>query len=49
MQIKKHFLKNKKEIEGICNPIVSKVYQQHGGSGASSGSDDEDLPNHDDL
>jgi len=42
-----------KEVEGICNPIISKVYQAGGGpSGGSSGGgsdDDDDLPNHDEL
>jgi len=45
-----------KEIEGICNPIVSKIYQQSGGApgggapgGDSYASGDDDLPNHDDL
>jgi heat shock protein 5 len=43
----------KKEIEGICNPIVSKVYQQSGGApggGApGGGGDEEDLGGHDEL
>jgi heat shock protein 5 len=40
-----------KELEGVCNPIVTKLYQEHGG-GASPGEeeeDDEDIPSHDDL
>jgi len=41
-----------KEVEGICNPIISKVYQAGGGpSGGAGGSEggDEDMPNHDEL
>jgi heat shock protein 5 len=39
-----------KEIEGICNPIVSKVYQAGGAPGGAEGaSADEDIPNHDEL
>ncbi|CAK9205902.1 unnamed protein product [Sphagnum troendelagicum] len=33
-----------KEVEAICNPIITKVYQKSGGSGAGEESeDDEDL------
>lgn len=42
-----------KEVEGICNPIISKVYQAGGGpsSGGAGGSseEDDDIPNHDEL
>jgi len=41
-----------KEVEGICQPIVAKVYQEkgQGGSGGSeSSTEDDDMPNHDDL
>jgi len=43
-----------KEIEGICNPIISKVYQASGQGGAGgnpedSTKEDEDMPNHDEL
>lgn len=34
-----------KDLQSICDPIVSKVYQQHGGQG-QEGYDDED---HEDL
>ena len=37
---KEDFEEKLKEVEAVCNPIVSKVYQQSGGP--SSGSDDED-------
>lgn len=33
-----------KELEGICNPIIAKMYQGAGGGGASMGDDDDDLP-----
>lgn len=43
------FQQQLKHLEGICNPIVSKVYQQ--ASGAPQGrNDDDDLDiNHDEL
>jgi len=46
-------LKDKlKEVEGICNPIVSKLYSAGGAGGGDAGSyasGDDDLPDHDDL
>ena len=33
-----------KELEGICNPIIAKMYQGAGGGGAPMGDDDDDLP-----
>jgi len=45
-----------KDLEAICNPIVSKVYKESGGSpggaggaGGDSTTPDDDLPNHEDL
>jgi heat shock protein 5 len=39
-----------KEIEAICNPIVSKVYQASGGAAGPEGATQEDdIPTHDDL
>jgi heat shock protein 5 len=44
-----------KELEGVCNPIVTKLYQEHGGGPGGPGGDeegegeDEDIPSHDDL
>jgi len=42
-----------KELEGVSNPIVSKIYQAGGGGGAESGGEDsgdsEDIPDHDEL
>lgn len=31
-----------KEVESVCNPIVTKVYQQSGGSSSEGDSDDDD-------
>jgi len=42
-----------KDIEAICNPIVSKLYGDKGGApGGAPGGDytqEDDLPDHDDL
>ena len=48
---KEEYEEKLKEIEGICNPIVSKVYQQGGGEGGDeeSGDDDADEEDHDEL
>merc|ERR1711966_491935 len=47
---KEEYEEKLKEIEGICNPIVSKVYQQGGGDGdEDSGDDDADEEDHDEL
>merc|ERR1711998_482338 len=48
---KEEYEEKLKEIEGIFNPIVSKVYQQGGGDGANEeGSDDADeMEDHDEL
>ncbi len=35
-----------KEVEDVCNPIISQVYQKSGGP---SGGGDEDLGDHDEL
>ena len=37
-----------KEVEDVCNPIVSAAYAKAGG-GAPGGDDDEDLESHDEL
>merc|ERR1712023_553400 len=45
----------KKELESITNPIMSKLYQQHGQGGGAGGDedgdfeDDDDIPDHDEL
>eukprot|EP00274_Cyanoptyche_gloeocystis_P007537 CAMPEP_0196656134 /NCGR_PEP_ID=MMETSP1086-20130531/13614_1 /TAXON_ID=77921 /ORGANISM="Cyanoptyche gloeocystis , Strain SAG4.97" /LENGTH=664 /DNA_ID=CAMNT_0041988759 /DNA_START=62 /DNA_END=2056 /DNA_ORIENTATION=- len=40
-----------KELEGVCNPIISKLYQQHGGGGGAPGGagGDEEMDSHDEL
>jgi len=51
---KDEYAEKQKELEAVCNPIVSKLYQASGGGagGAGAGGEgfgDEDLPDHDDL
>merc|ERR1712072_1448879 len=36
------FEEKQKELEGIANPIMSKIYQQGGGGGGDDDEDDED-------
>merc|ERR1712166_832793 len=43
-----------KELEGVCSPIVSKIYQESGGEGGGDdddefGGDDDDLGDDDEL
>ncbi|EPR61088.1 chaperonin protein BiP [Toxoplasma gondii TgCatPRC2] len=41
-----------KDVEAVCNPIISKVYGQSGGpgaGGAAGGADDDDYGGHDEL
>jgi len=45
---KEEYEEKLKEVEGICNPIVSKVYQGAGGEDGEEG-EDEDFDMHDDL
>ncbi|MCO5561080.1 hypothetical protein L7F22_014701 [Adiantum nelumboides] len=40
---KEDFDEKLKEVEAVCNPIVSKVYQQSGGGTSSDSEDDDDL------
>ncbi|KAH7287409.1 hypothetical protein KP509_32G054900 [Ceratopteris richardii] len=40
---KEDFEEKLKEVEAVCNPIVSKVYQQSGTGPSSSDEDDDDL------
>ena len=46
---KEEYEEKLKEIEGVCNPIVSKVYQQGGDDDADSYGDDDDDDDHDEL
>jgi len=38
-----------KEIEGVCNPIISKLYQQAGGGHGEDAPAEDDIDGHDDL
>ena len=38
-----------KEVEGVCSPIVSKVYQSGGGGGAEDAAEEEEEEEHDEL
>ncbi|CAM6090188.1 unnamed protein product [Calypogeia fissa] len=44
---KEDFDEKLKEVEAVCNPIITEVYQKSGG--ASPPSDDEDEEDHDEL
>ena len=51
---KDEFAEKLKEVEAICNPIVSKVYAAEGGGagaggGAGGAGGEEDLGDHDEL
>merc|ERR1711935_706568 len=46
---KEEYEEKLKEVEGVCNPIVSKVYQQGGDDDAGSYGDDDDDDDHDEL
>ena len=46
---KEEYEEKLKEVEGVCNPIVSKVYQQGGDDDADSYGDDDDDDDHDEL
>ena len=46
---KEEYEEKLKEIEGVCNPIVSKVYQQGGDDDADSYGDDDEDDDHDEL
>jgi len=38
-----------KEVEDVCNPIITKLYQQSGGSPADDEDEDEDFDDHEEL
>jgi heat shock protein 5 len=46
---KEEYEEKYKEVEGICNPIVSKVYQGAGGEDMGDMDEEEDFDMHDDL
>merc|ERR1719420_2840208 len=43
------FEEKQKELEGIANPIMSKIYQQGGGAGGAGGKDGDDDEDDDDF
>jgi len=46
---KEEYEAKQKELEGICSPIISKLYAAGGAGGAGMGGDDEDMGSHDEL
>jgi len=50
---KEEYEEKQKELEAICNPIISALYQEHGGAAPAEDEDfedfDDDLPEHDEL
>jgi len=44
---KDEYEEKQKELEGVANPIMTKLYQ--GAGGGAGGGDDEDIPDHDEL
>jgi heat shock protein 5 len=51
---KEEYTEKQEELEAICNPIVTALYQEHGGGEGGDDEDfdddfDEDLPDHDEL
>jgi len=53
---KDKYAEKQKELEGICNPIITKLYQEHGGAGAGAGGGaeggakfEDDIDSHDEL
>lgn len=38
-----------KEVEAVCNPIITTVYQRSGGASGAGDADDEDDDSHDEL
>jgi len=53
---KDDYAEQQKTLEGVCNPIVTKLYQASGGGAGGAGAggagediNDDDLPEHDDL
>jgi len=46
---KEEYEEKLKEVEGVCNPIVSKVYAESGGGDAEGADEEDDFDMHDDL
>jgi heat shock protein 5 len=47
---KDQYQEKQKELEGVCNPIITKLYQEHGAPGGAGGAGAEDLDgDHDEL
>lgn len=46
---KDEFEQKLKDVEGVCNPIISKAYAQSGGPGGAGQAGGEDYESHDDL
>lgn len=46
---KEEYEEHLKDLQSVCDPIVSKVYQKHGGPQSGGDDDDEDEDDHDDL
>lgn len=46
---KEEYEEKLKEVEGVCNPIVSKVYQASGGAPGGEGEATDDEEDHDEL
>lgn len=47
---KDQYQEKQKELEGVCNPIITKLYQEHGAPGGGPGAGADDLDgDHDEL
>jgi len=51
---KDEYAEKQKELEAVANPIMTKLYQEHGGGaggggGGGEGGAEEDIPDHDEL
>ncbi|KAK3265581.1 luminal-binding protein [Cymbomonas tetramitiformis] len=46
---KEEYEEKLKEVEGVCNPIVSKVYAESGGGEGAEEEEEDDFDMHDDL
>lgn len=46
---KEDYEEHLKDLQGVCDPIISKVYQKHGGPSGGNYEDDDDDDSYDDL